>query len=123
MVGRVLFALELFFAHGDFGSAHGGFRGVFVDIILVDGHIGENRDLVRGDFDEAASHREVVGFPFVGEGEIAGLDLHDEADVAGQDAELAVEARDHDAIDFPAKCDALRRDDVELQGHGVYSRT
>lgn len=116
--GGVFFALELFLAHGGFGAAHGGFGGVLVDVVLVDGHVGEDGDFVGSDFDEAAADGEVGGAAVVLHGEFAGLDLDDETDVVGQDAEFAVGARDDDVLDLAREGDAFRSDDIELERHG-----
>jgi len=71
----------------------------FSSIFFADRVLGEERNLVAGNLGEAATDREERDGSALGHAEFAVLDLREQRDVTGQNADLTVHRRDHDGVD------------------------
>ncbi len=101
-----------------FGALHRGFDGVLVNLLLGDGVLGEDADLVAVDLGETAADREQRGDGALGDPEFAVLDLREQRDVTGENADLALDRRDDDAVYRIRVYFRFGRDDFEGEWHG-----
>ena len=92
---------------------------MLVDLRLIDGEFGEHLDVIAIDLSEAAAHDESLGLAAFGHAQFAVGHLGEQRDVAGQDADLALDRGDDDRVDRVAVDPVLRRDDLEHERHGA----
>ena len=79
--------------------------------------LGEHPDLVPVDLGETAADREERGHGSLGDTQLAVLDLGEQRDVAGEDADLALDRRDDDGVDGVGIHLGFRSDDFEGERH------
>jgi hypothetical protein len=84
----------------------------------VDRLLGEHADPVGGDLGEAAAAGERLGGIALLDAQLAILNLGEERDVAGEDADLALHRGEHDGVDRVGVDAAFGGDDFEGERHG-----
>lgn len=115
-VDAVVDALELFLRALD-----GGLGGGFVDVAFAEGHVGQDDDFCSGDFGEAGADGEGDDLAVVEVAEFAGLERGDESGVHRKNAHLAVGSGEVDVFNRVREDFLLGGDDVEVEGHEVFS--
>ena len=90
-----------------------------IEILQRGRDIGEHREALVGDFGEAAEHDDLLLRAARGHGEDSRTDRGHHRRVAGEHAEIALDAGHVDLIDFAGEGELFRRDEIEVEGgHG-----
>ena len=93
-----------------------GFLGFgFVNLFRADGHVRQDGDLFRRDFNKALAHGEVNVLAVLAHGDFAGDQLRHERDMLGIDAHFAFDARQGDHFDIVGEGLGLRGDNFKFE--------
>jgi hypothetical protein len=106
---------------GELGFHLGNRVGEFRAIEFLDrgGDIGEHRKAFLRHFGETAEHNELLMRAARGHREDSRPDRGDDRRMAGEHAEIALDARDVNLIDFAGEGEFFRGDEIEMEGsHG-----
>ena len=99
------------------GAGLGGLDRLEVDLGLVDGGLGHDRDLVGDDADEALVDRQAADLAVQRHEDLAGGDDRGDGLVAGQDADGAQGGGQGHAARRALEGAAVRGDDFDREGH------
>jgi len=108
VIGTAMGGLQIF--EGSLSASEGLLDSFFIDIVSVDGHVGEDTGMGASDFHEASTHSKFRGLATLGVAKLPGLKRRNQRGVRGKDAHLTLRTWQDDGFN-------LIREDAGFRGY------